>query len=455
MIISDWLEYARAEYQSWQVKRTDEQPAPFLTANLYPKPIIFDVYEGSLEIDETELSGHVKGLAIRINDIRGGHHKDENFDKQWKEAEGFYRAPYFVYNPWKSGADNFSWLIPNCPETKIICVDAEVKKLLYAPKTYAKEFDVFYRKCQAAFGKVLIYTAEWFLPFLSAWPNGEYWWAQYLKVVYPPARVNVTWAQLETMLAPLSIPSNGNKCPGKIVMWQCSGDRLQVPGTQRAIDVNLWLKPAADLDAYFLKPNATEPPPDVPPVEPPKPPVVALDTTNLYYVDARKWTATHEGQKPPAGGPLTQPMTSTWGKLGANRVLLTKQWQDYIARWNTPADFERICSKDFGPTFGRNDKGLLIYLGLAWPGPCAMSPRPNMVKVVKIKGAWAQIESLMTDWFPGVDVTPATKPWLFHHVYGSSNDAGKYSVLSHTYTIPLIAAAGLPWWIPTAALTKV
>jgi hypothetical protein len=121
----------------------------------------------------------------------------------------------------------------------------------------------------------------------------------------------------------------------------------------------------------------------------------------------------------------------------------------YIRHWNTQQDYERIISPDFGP-FAANG----AYIGLAYPGPVAITPRPNLVRVLAISGAWAKIDSLTTAQMPGANVTPQSYPWLFHTVYGSSNNSGGYSVLNHTYTIPLICAAGLPWYIPTAILTK-
>ena len=55
-------------------------------------------------------------MITRLNDINGGHHKDENFDKQWKQAQYFLRAPYFVYNPWVNGKGNYDWLMANLPQ---------------------------------------------------------------------------------------------------------------------------------------------------------------------------------------------------------------------------------------------------------------------------------------------------------------------------------------------------
>ena len=79
--------------------------------------ILLDVWEGSLDIDETILrEGGVVGLIIRMNDINGGHHIDMTFDSQWKQAELFLRAPYFVYNPWVNGAANFNWMHNRLPD---------------------------------------------------------------------------------------------------------------------------------------------------------------------------------------------------------------------------------------------------------------------------------------------------------------------------------------------------
>jgi GH25 family lysozyme M1 (1,4-beta-N-acetylmuramidase) len=50
-----------------------------------------DTWEGQLELDESALkNAGVRFMFIRLNDMNGGHHKDTGFDKQWREAAGFY-----------------------------------------------------------------------------------------------------------------------------------------------------------------------------------------------------------------------------------------------------------------------------------------------------------------------------------------------------------------------------
>ena len=107
--------------------------------------LVIDVWEGQLEIDERILKeAGVGGIGIRLNDMNGGHHMDENFIRQWGEAADFVRFPYFVYNPWVSGQENFNWLVVHCPPgVMALAVDVEVKKAGYSAATYAAEFRKF------------------------------------------------------------------------------------------------------------------------------------------------------------------------------------------------------------------------------------------------------------------------------------------------------------------------
>ena len=129
--------------------------------------LVVDVWEGQLEIDEAVLKANgVAGMGIRINDMSGGHHMDTNFTKQWEQAKGFVRFPYFVYNPWVNGAANYAWLAANCPpEVKSIALDVEVRYTGYSPNTYAGELVKFLELAKTKW-KVIIYTAQWFLPYL-------------------------------------------------------------------------------------------------------------------------------------------------------------------------------------------------------------------------------------------------------------------------------------------------
>jgi len=149
------------------------------------------------------------------------------------------RAPYFVYNPWVTGAGNFEWLNDNMPQdAKAVMIDVEVRKEGYSSVVYAAEVSKF---CDLAMAKwkIGIYTGEWFLPYLSTWRKDvDYWWAQYPLAFYPSERRELSWDQLRAELEPFAGPANASRCPGTLRMWQFSGDKLILPGNNRAMDVN-------------------------------------------------------------------------------------------------------------------------------------------------------------------------------------------------------------------------
>lgn len=213
-----------------------------------------DVWEGQLEVDEKELkNGNVKFIIIRLNDMNGGHHKDEGFNKQWEEAESFIRWPYFVYNPWVNGNDNFTWLNANMPaEATHVSIDVEVKYSGTSPITYGQELK---RLVDLAAEKwsVDIYTGGWFLHNVVGWPtNRRYWWARYLNRFYPDQRQVWSWEKLHNEVKITSWNPGGSQgTPGPCSLWQLSGDRLILPGTVRAVDVNIFNGTEEELIAYI------------------------------------------------------------------------------------------------------------------------------------------------------------------------------------------------------------
>lgn len=228
--------------------------------------LLFDVWEGQLEIDEAAVrAGGVRGLFIRINKLNGGTSKDEYFDVQWQQAgdAGLLRAPYFVFNPWQSGQSNFDWLFAHAPAgVKLIAVDVEVVYSAVSPSKYAAELKRFVELARSKWS-VVIYTAEWFLPYLSSWPSGDYWWAQYPYSLYPGGAQHWTYAQLRSVMDTLTVPSNASKIPGTLKVWQCSGDRLILPGTVRPVDVNLFRGSQQQL-ADWMGGTLSEPEPPLP-----------------------------------------------------------------------------------------------------------------------------------------------------------------------------------------------
>jgi len=109
--------------------------------------LLVDTYEEERQINEqTLVANNIAGMIVRLNHIEGGHHLDENFHVQWAEAgnAGLLRVPYFVYNPWVDGQENFNWLVRYIPfEANAVMVDIEVTKPGYPPSTYATEVAKF------------------------------------------------------------------------------------------------------------------------------------------------------------------------------------------------------------------------------------------------------------------------------------------------------------------------
>lgn len=443
--------------------------------------LVVDVWEAETNLDYGVLKQNgVDGIVIRLNSISGGLHMDANFVTQWSEAgaAGFARAPYFVFNPWRTGAENATWLFANLPGgyKGRIFVDVEVKYTVITTGQYATELAKF---CEIvnSHNPVSIYTGEWFLPNLSKWPSlYTYWWAQYMNVLYDNVKYVLpkTWDALRTVLAGIQDkPTNAIKCPGFIRLWQISGDRLILPGSTREIDVNVFFGTTKDLYDFFGTPQVVEPPADVitlksvtvaglvvpevvtvtwttgagdvtqtidqtPIVVPPPPP--PGETTNLYRVAAECWPITHAPlTKPGDGGPLTQPMSHT-PKIAHETTALSVYWQNYIKLWNNAKGWEKISAPNFGPSKGFNDNGKLIYIGLVYPGA-------NHVNVLEIQGEWARIQSIQA-----VSLTedPIKTPWLFHRV--CDNLGNPVLVDGKPIICPII---GGPWWVPMIALKRV
>jgi len=212
--------------------------------------LTIDIYEGSGDFDTAVLyAGGVRGAIIRLNDMNGGHHQDNRFNEYWKLFEQFARAPYFVFNPWVSAQANYDWLSAHIPpECKTIFIDIEVRYDGISSSAYAAAIEQFMRMSQQRWHSV-IYTGYGFYDLLSRWPTCEYWWAQYPNVV--DWSTIKTWEQLQQSLDTVYIPANKQYIPGVLRMWQFSGDKLLLPGTERTIDCNQFYGTEDELQAFF------------------------------------------------------------------------------------------------------------------------------------------------------------------------------------------------------------
>lgn len=210
-----------------------------------------DIWEGNPNLDTAVLqAAGVKFIIPRLNDMNGGHHMDANFEQLWAQSSGFIRWPYFVYNPWVSGQDNFYWLLAHMPlGTKAVSVDIEVRKPGLSPTEYTDQVFAFMALARLRWN-VNIYTGAWFQPCLSAWPTGdEYWWARYPFAVYPSQVTHITWETLTQKLSELAWAPG--KAPGPCRLWQCTADRYILPGCgETCVDINIWNDTLEELAAW-------------------------------------------------------------------------------------------------------------------------------------------------------------------------------------------------------------
>ncbi|MEM5775882.1 MAG: hypothetical protein AAGU05_12845, partial [Anaerolineaceae bacterium] len=212
--------------------------------------ILLDVWEGSLDIDEDVLLAEgVAGVIPRLNDINGGHHMDTNFTAQYQQAKPFpvHGVIYFVYNPWVSGRANFEWLAKHAPaDVRSVMPDIEVTYPGYEIPSgvYSNEVQIFFDLCKQNWTS-FIYTGGWFYNRLKYWPDADYCIARYPYSLYPSTKERWTWDQLRGALLSMKyypgLPPNmktGVLSADRLKLWQCSGDRLILPGTKdRPVDV--------------------------------------------------------------------------------------------------------------------------------------------------------------------------------------------------------------------------
>ena len=215
-----------------------------------------DVWEGdSARVDYVLL--YQKGVRyafVRLNDMSGGHHLDANFAIAWANVgkAGMARAPYFVYNPWVDGKTNFAWANAHMPvEAKAVAIDIEVKYAGITPLKYAQDVSEFVSLCKAKWNTI-IYTGAWFKDHLAFWPSTcEYWLAQYPYTFWYEGQ-STTWEQVHAYAKLLSFPPYSSRYfPGVTRFWQCSGDKLNLPGCQAEIDINIWNGLEEDVRKWF------------------------------------------------------------------------------------------------------------------------------------------------------------------------------------------------------------
>ena len=272
---------------------------------------------------------------------------------------------------------------------------------------------------------MIIYTSQWFLPYLAYWPKIDYWWAQYPDTATYFKNVK-TWEDIKIDLDKLSLPFNAGAIPGTLKMWQFTGDALLLPGSTRTMDVSIFLGTEKQLADYFGQ--------VLPPVA----------NTGLYtFSDVNYFPRS-------GGGPLTLPM-SRQRQLGDNMTSILWATLKPVLNMLNPTNSAAvglISKPDWGPSKGL-DGNMIKWIGLLWPGR-------NIVKIEEViadipygSGKWGRVEGISLDQLSTLNTFD--NPNLVHMIYDYNKTNGWGERASPVY-VPII---GGPWWVQMDKLVSV
>jgi len=233
-------------------------------------------------------------------------------------------------------------------------------------------------------------------------------------------------------------------------MWQFTGDYLILPGSNRDMDVNIFYGTPEELAEYFGNSGSATPDPIViPPSETEPEPEPIFQETDLYTFSVSAYWLR------PMGGPLVTPHYDIAKASGNKDVPLDAPYINWIQKMNSAIQWAKIIAKDWGPSKGFNENGILKLNGLVYPGR-------NVVRVTKIvKGSdgekWGLLESINKNGkIPDSSVNYIDTPQLIHTVYGSTSK-WSYSELANAPRVPVIGV-GERWiqmkWLQPILLPK-
>jgi hypothetical protein len=208
-------------------------------------------------IDTSQFTGDMedgllksKAIIIRMNGVwpqaehQAEFYIDHCFRKQWNKSLSSNPVPYFIFSPYHTGVENYNFLNTySLTGIKTIFVDVELENPGIDKKEYGKRLNDFYNLA-AKKTHIVIYTGAWFTPKVEPWPDCEYWFSWWPEIMYPPAETKLTWDELDKKLKTLSWAEMTKRAAGAgiktVCLWQCSGERLVVPGSPTRMDINVY-----------------------------------------------------------------------------------------------------------------------------------------------------------------------------------------------------------------------
>ena len=161
----------------------------------------------------------------------------------------------------------------------------------------------------------------------------------------------------------------------------------------------------------------------------------------------------------PGHGPLVEPTYNLRKASGQKEMYLPGAWQDFMKDFNTKVAFDRIVAPDWGPSKGRNEKGMLRFNALIYPGR-------NIVRILQVAigkdgGLWGLLDSLDASVLPVVNVssTPDAHPEYdaphhYHSVY-SCTQKGLYFLQENSPVVPIVSIQNQEQWIQMEKLEAI
>jgi hypothetical protein len=416
---------------------------------------MIDTFEGQGPLDLVALKeNNVRYILCRLGAYSrlgglAGNRVDDLFWQQWTELQKdtwFKKGVYIPYNPWRTWEYNLQWLKDNLPADCItVEIDIENTRAFYSSQDYAGAVENYIQgiKKDIPGVQIIVYTGQGSLNLLSKWPAYlPYSWAQYYYFLRPSDTLQLGWEELRRRMNLYAGPNNIKSCPGVVHMWQITGDKLVLPGSNKGLDVYVWMSGQYELDQLFPDSLPTQPnpiPTPVPSLQVTGPCIARIlhDTeveyANDIHVNYHSRAALPEFDHLP--GNATGETNSLNG--GKGTVTLSPKWMSFIESINTPQGFKYLFTNDDAIWHNSGTKNQVREL----------TTGGQLVEVLRVDNGHAYIRSLATN----QGVPKLIYSWLVHSITVTVRGDTFYNPAGNP-RILVISNPGEELWIDTKAL---